>query len=83
MKTATSLVVVVVVPSVLEEWLRVHVAHRSVVELHQDAIDVAVRTSVRKVRRRWSSTGLELAVEEFVFIDHCIVVADMPKALAE
>ena len=58
-KTATSLVVSVVVPPVLDEWFVVHVAHRCVVESRQNVGDVrSRRTRVQGIRRRWSSSHL-------------------------
>ena len=83
MKTATSLVVSVIVSSVLEECLIMRVAHGNVVEPGQDVADVVRRVIARKVRRRWSAPRLELAMEVVTHIDHCFVVSDMPKALAE
>ena len=83
MKTATSLVVPVIVSTVLDEWFRMHVVHGGVVEASQDAVDVIGRVVVRNARRQGLSTCLELAMEELVYVDHCFVVSDMPKALVE
>ena len=83
MKTATSLVVSIVVPTVLDERFLVHVAHGSVVEAGQDVADIVGRIIVRNAWRRGSPACLELAVEVFVYVDHCLVVSNMPKALVE
>ena len=83
MKTATSLVVPVIVSTVLNEQLVMQVAHGSVVELGQDVTEVVGRVIAREVGRRWSTSRLELAMEVVVDVDHRFVVPDMPKALAE
>jgi hypothetical protein len=83
MKTATSFVIPVVVASVLDERFAVHIAHGNVAESFQEVIDVARRFVARDAWRRWSAACLELAMEMVADVDHCFVVSNMPKALAE
>ena len=83
MKTATSLVISVVIASVLDERFTVHIAHGSVVEPFQEIVDVARRPIARDAWRRGSTACLELAVEVVADVDHRFVVSDMLKALAK
>ena len=83
MKTATSLVVPIVVSTVLNEWFFVCVTHGGLIESGQDVVDVARCVVVRNARRGGSPTRLELAVEVVADVDYCLVVSNMPKALAE
>jgi hypothetical protein len=82
-KTATSLIVSIVVSTVLDEWFLMRVTHGGLVEPGQNVVNVARRAVVRKARRGGSSACLELAVKVVVDVDHCLVVPNMPKALAE
>ena len=83
MKTVTSLVVSIVISSVLDERLVMHVTHRGIIEPGQNVVNVAWRTGIWRVQQQWSSSCLELAVKVFTHIDHCFIVTDMPKALVE
>ena len=51
MKTATSLVVSVVVSTVLDERFLVYVTHGSIIETGQDVVDIVGRVIVRNVWR--------------------------------
>ena len=84
MKTATSLVVAVVISTILDEWFIEHITHGRIVEPCQDVGEVGrQRIRVGRIRRGRSSSCLELAVEAVTRVDHCFVVADMPKGLAK
>ena len=81
MKTATSLVIPIIVSSVLDEGLLVAIAHRDIIETFQQAVDVIGWSLTVGVRRRWLSTHLQLAMQEIVNINHGFVVANMSEAL--
>ena len=73
----------IIVPSILEEGFVVLIAHRNLVEPGEDVTDLTQEVGIQGFRRRRSSPGLELAVEEVMHVDCCLVVADMSKALTE
>jgi hypothetical protein len=80
-KTATSLVIPIIVSSVLDEGLLVAIAHRDIVEMFQQVVDVIGWSLTVGVRRRWLSTHLQLAMQEIANVNHGFVIANMSEAL--
>ena len=84
MKTATSLVVPIVVASILKERFIVHIAHGWIIEAFHNVGDVGRwRTHAGRVWQRRSSSRLQLALKVFSYIDHRCVVSNMPNGLAK
>ena len=82
-KTATSLLVPVIIPSILEEWFLVLVTHRDVVESCHQSVKIPQRLTIVTVRRRGSTSCLKLAVEEIAHINDHGVVTHVAKALVK
>ena len=82
-KTATSLSVSVIVPSILEEWLFMLVSCGGAIEPCHQLIKVSRRFMTVDVRRRRSTACLKLTVEEVAQVGNRDVVAYMAKALSE